>query len=88
MNRQEEIKEVLNTLCAVARARDLSKSPAGFDDDVDNALLELKELGVAIRVDRELPKIDPHQYESPSDFEMGRDYMIDAGYVAVESLIK
>lgn len=47
----KEIREVLDTLCAVAKARDLSKSPTGFDDDIDNALFELQELGVVLKVE-------------------------------------
>ena len=45
---KKEIREVLNTLCCIAMGKDLSKSPTGFDDEVDGVMLELHELGVAI----------------------------------------
>ena len=49
MPTREEIKEALNALCCVANAKDLVKSPTGFDADVDGAMEELSDLGVVIK---------------------------------------
>ena len=72
MTRQEEIREVLVTLCAVAKVKDLTKSPTGFDDEVENAMLELHELGVVIKVAK--------------PFRIGES-INDDGLVAVEPLV-
>jgi len=99
MPTKEEIREVLVTLCCVAKAKDLSKSPTGFDDEVNGALLELYDLGVVRKVDRELPHCDicygtgrctfvakgNHEAtEHPCPLGCGE---VEAGYIAVEPLI-
>ena len=93
MTKQEEIREVLNTLCCVASAKDLSKSSTGFDEEVKGAMVELDELGVVIKGERELPAIPEFLY----DKEEYRPYLkrgainyskMLTGYVAVEPLIE
>ena len=51
MTKQEEIREILDTLCCVANAKDLTKSPTGFDEEVETAMQELDSQGVVIKVE-------------------------------------
>ncbi len=89
MTKQKEIREVLDTLCCVAKAKDLSKSPTGFDDEVSRAMLELQELGVVIKVERELPPIAVVSGDewSLKQCRWTQEAMLEAGFVAVESLV-
>ena len=97
MIKREEIREVLLTLCAMAKARDLSKSPTGFDDDVDWAILELHLQGCVLKVDRKLPRNpygeleiidDVYAHRSRKIYREAQQYLLNSGYVAVEPLIE
>lgn len=57
MTKQEEIRERVITLCCVAKVKDWLKSPTGFDDEVDEFLSDLSDMGVVIKVDGELPPL-------------------------------
>ena len=52
MTKQGEIRDILITLCCEAHAKDLSKSPSGFDGEVNGALQELSDVGLVIKVER------------------------------------
>ena len=88
MTEQEEIRDILITLCCEAHSKDLSKSPSGFDEEIKDALKELSGAGVAIKVDRELPKPRYPYSEIDAYILEGQQDMLEAGYVAVEPLIK
>ncbi|MEE9303054.1 MAG: hypothetical protein V3U84_04625 [Thiotrichaceae bacterium] len=84
MTKQEEIRERVITLCCVAKAKDLSKSPTGFEDEVNEFLADLHSQGVVIKVDGELPK---DWYVRTCCRQMIKQFN-EAGYVAVEPLIE
>jgi len=85
MTRQEEIREVLTTLGCRCKAKDLAKSPTGFDDEVDAAMVELDELGVAVKVDRKADTILITEGNISASFPV--KLLDKAGYAAVEPII-
>ena len=62
-----------------------------IEDDVElcNEIFQyLHSQGVVIKVERELPKDEDYDYYEDEAFDDGQRSMVEAGYVAVEPLIK
>jgi len=93
MTKQEEIEEILSTLCYKAKAKDIFKSPTGFGEEVKDAILELDKLGVVVKVGKNqvLPdRVYFSEKNKDKELELSGHTQMDilrAGYAKVESLI-
>jgi len=94
MTKQEEIRKLVDSCVrAVTNNRSL-QTECLFEAAVDNILQGLDERGVVIKVERKLPTFPPDSELHPygqAYVKGGRAYvqtLVDAGYVAVEPLIK
>ena len=98
MTKQEEIREVIDAhtddVCLYQDSPCEFRGSYGYCISTDDAykclMKRLSEIGVVIKVDRELPESchtvkgeHAHGY-----YEYGQEDMLKAGYVAVEPLIK